>query len=555
MKKDDERLVENGGEEKDYKAEKKSEVIEHVIILALSVVLFLVGALLKNETAQRWLYTFSFVTAGYEVLYSAIIKLSKKEVIIEEIAVVLSLLVLLYDGYGECSCIIAVIYSAIALYQKIFAYIAIARSENVSFAADCETDEEIKKYLRLRSENLKLFADELDCSKPEEKKFKIVCGIVGIALGLLVAFVPPIFIKGDYGTHLTDKWLVCGAILIALWQLSALFASSFACYLSATVAGDGRGIIFGSFNAVDCVADKNEVVFDCSGVITEKDVKILSVESQNIAETLSIAIEAESETDERFRSALAFYAKELKIDLPKIELSDVNFIESAGITLRYNAKKYVVGSKKLVKSEFGLSIECNEENPVIFVAEEKGCVGKISYKHIEKANVSGEFAELSDGVGVTTTIISSGLVSSVNALKRNVGADKAIAGASIAYKADYVKNAAALYVGDEKYDRGAIRALNGECVTVGGAKSYENGVTIDGNDVRQVPVTVKIAKRSVKLRKFITRINLGLKLAAIIGGVALFAFTGKFLWLPILLCAIADAVSLGCTAINLSDPS
>lgn len=79
MKKDDERLVENGGEEKDYKAEKKSEVIEHVIILALSVVLFLVGALLKNETAQRWLYTFSFVTAGYEVLYSAIVKLSKKK--------------------------------------------------------------------------------------------------------------------------------------------------------------------------------------------------------------------------------------------------------------------------------------------------------------------------------------------------------------------------------------------------------------------------------------------------------------------------------------------
>ena len=73
--------------------------------------------------------------------------------------------------------------------------------------------------------------------------------------------------------------------------------------------------------------------------------------------------------------------------------------------------------------------------------------------------------------------------------------------------------------------------------------------------MRQVPVTVKIAKRSVKLRKFITRLNLVLKLAAIIGGVALFAFTGKFLWLPILLCAIADAVSLGCAAINLSDPS
>ena len=88
-------------------SEKKSEVIEHCIVTIISVILLIVASFIKgNDNVARWLYTVSFVAAGYEILYSVIVKLSKKEVIIEEIAVIAGSLVLLYSGYGQYACLI-----------------------------------------------------------------------------------------------------------------------------------------------------------------------------------------------------------------------------------------------------------------------------------------------------------------------------------------------------------------------------------------------------------------------------------------------------------------
>lgn len=90
-------------------SEKKSEVIEHSIVTIISVILLIVASFIKgNDDVARWLYTVSFVAAGYEILYSVIVKLSKKEVIIEEIAVVAGSLVLLYSGYGQYACLIII---------------------------------------------------------------------------------------------------------------------------------------------------------------------------------------------------------------------------------------------------------------------------------------------------------------------------------------------------------------------------------------------------------------------------------------------------------------
>lgn len=537
-------------------SEKKSEVIEHSIVTIISVILLIVASFIKgNDNVARWLYTVSFVAAGYEILYSVIVKLSKKEVIIEEIAVVAGSLVLLYSGYGQYACLIIIAYSLIALSKKSFEYIALNKSEKLSVAAGYETDDEIKKSFVVRAENLKTIIDETPNSKIFEKKFRLIFGAVGIIIGLLLTFVPPIFAKSAYVDALKDKWLICGAIVASLWQLSSVCVFLSLNYIAGFISADRYAATFGSFAAIDKFAEAAEIAFDGSGVLTDKSLTINSVDSTNVGNTLSVLYSLENDIDEYIKSAISVYAKNNGITLNSILFENVKHFETLGVTADFNGKRYAAGNKTLLKKVFGVSVEDDSDESVIFVAEEGAVIGKVNYTRIDKINARGEIKELTDGAGMIASLLSSDKVSVVNAMKDKLGLDNVVAGASPKYKAEYVKNSGAVYVGDSEYDANTIRLLDGECVSVGGEKVYKNGLTVSGRDVRQIPVAVKIAKRTTKKKKFITLFTSIVKAVAIVTGVVLFAVKGNYMSIPILGCLATDVISFFIAAMNLTDPA
>lgn len=537
-------------------SEKKSEVIEHSIVTIISVILLIVASFIKgNDNVARWLYTVSFVAAGYEILYSVIVKLSKKEVIIEEIAVVAGSLVLLYSGYGQYACLIIIAYSLIALSKKSFEYIALNKSEKLSVAAGYETDDEIKKSFVVRAENLKTILEETPDSRVYEKKFKLIFGIAGIVIGLVLTFIPPIFAKNGYVDALKDKWLICGAIVISLWQLSSVCVFSTLNYIAGFMAADKYAATFGSFAAIDKFSAATEIAFDGAGVLTDKSLTINSVDSTNAGNTLSVLYSLENNIDEYIKSAISVYAKNNGITLNSILFENVKHFETLGVTADFNGKRYAAGNKTLLKKVFGVSVEDDSDESVIFVAEEGAVIGKVNYTRIDKINAQGEIKELTDGAGMIASLLSSDKVSVVNAMKDKLGLDNAVAGASPKYKAEYVKNSDAVYVGDSEYDANTIRLLDGECVSVGGEKVYKNGLTVSGRDVRQIPVAVKIAKRTTKKKKFITLFTSIVKAAAIVTGVVLFAVKGNYMSIPILGCLATDVISFFIAAMNLTDPA
>lgn len=537
-------------------SEKKSEVIEHSIVTIISVILLIVASFIKgNDNVARWLYTVSFVAAGYEILYSVIVKLSKKEIIIEEIAVVAGSLVLLYSGYGQYACLIIIAYSLIALSKKSFEYIALNKSEKLSVAAGYETDDEIKKSFVVRAENLKTIIDETPNSKIFEKKFRLIFGAVGIIIGLLLTFVPPIFAKSAYVDALKDKWLICGAIVASLWQLSSVCVFLSLNYIAGFISADRYAATFGSFAAIDKFAEAAEIAFDGSGVLTDKSLTINSVDSTNADNTLSVLYSLENDIDEYIKSAISVYAKNNGITLNSILFENVKHFETLGVTADFNGIRYAAGNKTLLKKVFGVSVEDYSDESVIFVAEEGAVIGKVNYTRIDKINARGEIKELTDGAGMIASLLSSDKVSVVNAMKDKLGLDNAVAGASPKYKAEYVKNSGAVYVGDSEYDANTIRLLDGECVSVGGEKVYKNGLTVSGRDVRQIPVAVKIAKRTTKKKKFITLFTSIVKASAIVTGVVLFAVKGNYMSIPILGCLATDVISFFIAAMNLTDPA
>lgn len=537
-------------------SEKKSEVIEHSIVTVLSAILLIVCSFIRDkDDVTRWLYTISFVVSGYEILYSVIVKLSKKEVIIEEIAVVAGSLVLLYSGYGQYACLIIIAYSLIALSKKSFEYIALNKSEKLSVAAGYETDDEIKKSFVVRAENLKTIIDETPNSKIFEKKFRLIFGAVGIIIGLLLTFVPPIFAKSAYVDALKDKWLICGAIVASLWQLSSICVFLSLNYIAGFISADRYAATFGSFAAIDKFSEAKEIAFDGSGVLTDKSLTINSVDSTNAGNTLSVLYSLENDIDEYIKSAISVYAKNNGITLNSILFENLKRFETLGVTADFNGKRYAAGNKTLLKKVFGVSVEDDSDESVIFVAEEGAVIGKVNYTRIDKINARGEIKELTDDAGMIASLLSSDKVSVVNAMKDKLGLDNAVAGASPKYKAEYVKNSGAVYVGDSEYDANTIRLLDGECVSVGGEKVYKNGLTVSGRDVRQIPVAVKIAKRTTKKKKFITLFTSIVKAAAIVTGVVLFAVKGNYMSIPILGCLATDVISFFIAAMNLTDPA
>ena len=537
-------------------SEKKSEVIEHSIVTVLSAILLIVCSFIRDkDDVTRWLYTISFVVSGYEILYSVIVKLSKKEVIIEEIAVIAGSLVLLYSGYGQYACLIIIAYTLVALSKKAFEYIALNKSEKLSIAAGYETDDEIKKSLEVRAENLKTILEETPDSRVYEKKFKLIFGIAGIVIGLVLTFIPPIFAKNGYVDALKDKWLICGAIVISLWQLSSVCVFSTLNYIAGFMAADKYAATFGSFAAIDKFSAATEIAFDGAGVLTDKSLTINSVDSTNAGNTLSVLYSLENDIDEYIKSAISVYAKNNGITLDVIPFENVKRLETLGVTADFNGERYVAGNKKLLKSVFDISVEDDSAESVIYVAKEGSVIGKINYNRIDKVNVKGEIKELTDDIGMTSSLLSADKVSVVNAMKEKLGLDKAIAGASPKYKADYVKKLNAMYVGDSEYDAETLILLAGACVSAGGNKVYQNGLTVSGRDVRQIPVAVKIAGRTVKKKKFITLFTAILKAAAIVSGVVLFAVKGKYIWLPILCCIATDLIAFFSAATNLTDPA
>ena len=538
-------------EKKNDVQERKSDVIECAIILGLSLITMIVGACIKNYNVARWLFTFSFVFAGYEILYSIIVKLCKKSLVIEEIAVLASALVLLYLGEGVTSCLVVSGYALVGFIEKIFLWLSLKRADYLFAASTYERDPEIKERLLSRAQNLKLLATE----KPETKinfTVSLIFNVATIALGLLVAFIPPLFKISSYGSLLTGRWLPAGAIVVALAQISSYALAEFITYYSAIKGADEFGTRINTFKALDRLANVKRVVFDKTGVITDGTATVTKVVSSDVNKTLSLIAAAEQGVNGKILSAIKIYAKENDLQISDYEMNDVKYLSGKGIIAKVANDSYVIGSSKLLK-ENGVTVTAETtEDSVIYVAENGDIIGTVYVRYIDKTSFSGVMAELKEDLGLTTTLLSADGLSTVDYYKKKYGFDNAVSGAGVDYKTSNVKADNALYVGNGETDGEVLEKLD-FAVCIG--KSCGNGDVIDveEDDERSVPRLLKLATRTQKKIKFCKIFSSVFKAAAIIGGVALSACGVGYLFVAPLICIVADAIIYAVAMTNSSE--
>lgn len=520
---------------REKKEERRSDLAERIVVLGISFVLMIVGLFMKkHETARMWIYMIGFVFAGYATFYTAIEKIAKKEYIGEEAIVTLSSLAFLYLGYQATGCFAMFLYAFLNFARFIGNGFAEKKIDGISEAIENAETEEERALLRGEKEYLDGLKARRDAKAESLKKKKVICNLVFLGAGVLVAFVPPLFHIGSYGDLLTSRWLYTGLGIALFGTAGAYFES---------VAGDACFFAIGLFGkkiycncgeeTFDRLAEVKKVAFDGKGVLTERSCSVVGVtgDREKTLRLFSLAIKGS-------KHPLAALADENA----EGEVSERKERENKGVVCLVDGKTVVAGNKKFAE-ENGIEVPAYEgENTPVYIAKDGRFTGMLEVLYRVKENAAGAVRELAGDLGVSSVLVSSDCNSAVSALGKKVGIARSYSGASSAYKVKTASEEGTLYVGDNGADDG----VKGKCpLAVGMNGIAEKGVSLSDGEIRSLPGLLK----SCIARKKAKRAN---KVAEIAGKAILLALflalklTGKAdaLWLILPLAALVDLFAL-----------
>lgn len=107
-------------EERPAKKSKKglSERLQRVIEIGVSIAAYVV-ALFLTDIAQYIFLAIAFALCGYDALYEAIVKITKKQIFSEELVISLAFFASIFLGYAQYAVIAVLLYSIVAFARKI----------------------------------------------------------------------------------------------------------------------------------------------------------------------------------------------------------------------------------------------------------------------------------------------------------------------------------------------------------------------------------------------------------------------------------------------------
>lgn len=481
-----EEIQEEGDSENDLpnevekkKSERKFDVIEGAIILSLSLVLIILGFVFREKNASSWIYMFGFVLAGYETLYSLITDFAEKRYVGEKIIVLASAFALLYLGFGLSGCLVMFSYSFVSFLRGFLEY------KNSKLFDEDVSDERKEKW------------NEEGKDEKALKKIRIVFDLSTVAVGLLIAFVPPLFDISRYWYLATSKWIYLGATFIALTRIENILASLKNCRLSAISKIYKSKAIISDNRLIDGLSEVNTVYFDGKGV---------SEESEGTASIRSAA-------DERELKRVLFAAEQglncsvarailgsFDIDeCVSFDVSSREFFEGHGVKMVMDGKEYLVGSKNfLLKNRADVKDEVDGD--VVYISKDGVIFGVVELEFPVKKDVVGAVAEISEDLNAKTVLLSGCAAKKVEKIRAEIGFSSATANCSPEFKAKKVIGKGSAYVCDSVNDALTISKLDdkGLIVKLGGEDALSSGLVIKDGEIRKLPYILKILGRLSK---------------------------------------------------------
>ncbi len=221
-------------------------------------------------------------------------------------------------------------------------------------------------------------------------KFASVYTPIVIALALILAFIPPLFIEGA----IYSDWIERALVFLVISCPCALVVSIPLSFFSAIGAVSKKGVLVKGANYIEKLTEIQEIIFDKTGTLTKGVFQVTRVESFNLDENELLEYTALVESFSTHPIAKAIvnaYDKELNLK----EVSSCEELSGLGIKAKVKNKDILVGNERLFK-QFGVEVknEIKEELNIVYIAIDSKFEGFIVVSDIIKNEAKDFINEL-----------------------------------------------------------------------------------------------------------------------------------------------------------------
>ena len=221
-------------------------------------------------------------------------------------------------------------------------------------------------------------------------KFALVYTPIVIALALILAFIPPLFIEGA----IYSDWIERALVFLVISCPCALVVSIPLSFFSAIGAVSKKGVLVKGANYIEKLTEIQEIIFDKTGTLTKGVFQVTRVESFNLDENelLEYAALVESFSTHPIAKAIVnAYEKELNLK----EVSSCEELSGLGIKAKIKNKDILVGNERLLR-EFGVEArkDIKEELNIVYIAIDSKFEGFIVVSDIIKNEAKDFINEL-----------------------------------------------------------------------------------------------------------------------------------------------------------------
>lgn len=338
-----------------------------------------------------------------------------------------------------------------------------------------------------------------------------------VILALALAFLPPLFIK-----DLTVMDCVKRAMTFLVISCPCALVISVPLGFFGGIGGASKnGILIKGSNYIETLSKTKTIVFDKTGTLTEGKFQVIKIESDNKEKLLDIATLAESFSTHPI--ALAIKEKK-KSDINKKRIKNIKEIAGKGISAKIDNKAVYVGNDKLME-EHKISYKKTEEiGTIIYVAEEKKCLGFIVIADKIKENAKETIDILKNKNHINSTIMLTGDKKEIaSSIATQVGVDKVYAELLPKDKVDKLemilkeqnKNEKVAFVGDGMNDAPVLtRADVGIAMgALGSDAAIEAAdVVIMDDDISKINDAIYLSQRTIRIVKQNIYFAIGIKI-------------------------------------------
>ena len=222
-----------------------------------------------------------------------------------------------------------------------------------------------------------------------------------VILALCLAFLPPLFIK-----DLTILECVKRAMTFLVISCPCALVISVPLGFFGGIGGASRqGILIKGSNYLETLANTKTIVFDKTGTLTEGKFQVVEINATDKEKIIEIASLAESYSSHPIAIAIREKGPK-KLDQKRIK--DLKELAGKGISAKIDKKQIYVGNDKLLKENNIEYPKTDKVGTIIYVAEEKECLGYIVISDKIKENANSTIQELKEKNHIKNTVMLTG---------------------------------------------------------------------------------------------------------------------------------------------------